>query len=363
MILSDWLALRLLKGVSATDLCNLAQLGWSVEDLLNALDTPASQLQLDVDSRDQLQCFVSASGELYQRVKAIEQTAAQLQMGCLLLGDENYPALLKSIANPPSAIFYRGNPQLLTLPQVAIVGSRRCSQAGLRAAHHFAQQLSQGGYAITSGLALGIDGAAHQGALEASGATIAVLGNGLDQVYPKRHQQLFEQLLQFGCLVSEFLPGTPPRAAHFPSRNRIISGFSCAVLVVQAQLRSGSLITARLAAEQGREVFALPGSVDNPYHHGCHRLIRQGASLVENAQQLAEQLSVMTGVLSEQLVLEVGVSNEHPSTLLRLLDDGPASVEQLQQRLDLDTGQILAELAELELSGAIERREGRYWRC
>lgn len=208
----------------------------------------------------------------------------------IALGQESYPWLLQQIPDPPALLFLSGNPQLLHLPQLAVVGSRKPTANGFNDARCFSRALAELGWGITSGLAEGIDAAAHQGALESGGATIAVLGTGIDRIYPARNQSLFEQIQQQGLLVSEYPLGTPPRGPNFPKRNRIVSGLSVGVLVVEAALKSGSLISARLAAEQDREVFAIPGSIHQPQNKGCHQLIRQGAKLTETVEDIHAEL-------------------------------------------------------------------------
>ena len=207
--------------------------------------------------------------------------------------DGLYPRALREIPDPPPLLFVRGNPAVLSRPQIAITGSRNPTQAGADNAHEFAAALCQAGLTVTSGLALGIDSCAHRGALAASGATLAVSGTGADRVYPSRNLELAHEILRFGAIVSELPLGSGPRAEHFPRRNRILSGLSLGVLVVEAALHSGSLITARLAAEQGREVFAIPGSIHSPLARGCHALIRQGAKLVESAADVLEELAAL----------------------------------------------------------------------
>lgn len=215
------------------------------------------------------------------------------QQGIDLLGwgDHRYPEALRHIPDAPAVLYVRGRPELLTRPQIAIVGSRNATRGGLDHAYQFAGALSDRGYVITSGLALGIDGSAHAGALAVGGDTVAVVGTGVDVLYPPRHKALTEQIVERGTLVSELPPGTGVKPGHFPRRNRIISGLSRGILVVEASLRSGSLITARLALEQGREVFAIPGSIHNPLARGCHELIRQGARLVETVDDIEEELT------------------------------------------------------------------------
>jgi DNA processing protein len=213
----------------------------------------------------------------------------------LTIQDELYPSLLKEIADPPLALFVEGSPQILSAPQLGIVGSRNPSHTGLDNAHDFAKFLAGAGLTITSGLALGIDAESHKGALEVNGKTIAVMGLGLDKIYPANNKALARNIVQNGgALVSEYSIATPVKAENFPRRNRIISGLSIGILVVEASIRSGSLITARLATEQGREVFAIPGSIHNPLARGCHTLIRQGAKLIETAQDILEELGPLS---------------------------------------------------------------------
>ncbi len=218
----------------------------------------------------------------------------------LTFDSPDYPALLKRIPDPPVALWLAGEPLLLWQPQLAIVGSRNPTRGGLENAKAFSAYLSNQGMLITSGLADGIDAQAHQAALENS-ATIAVLGTGVDVIYPACNKALAAQIVQQGLLISEFPPGTQPRPSHFPSRNRIISGLSLGTLVVEAGYRSGSLITARLASEQGREVFAIPGSIHNPMARGCHRLIRDGAKLVETGKDVLQELNTIAAELAEEL--------------------------------------------------------------
>lgn len=227
--------------------------------------------------------------------------------------DERYPSLLRRIPSPPAALFVEGKPDLLWLPQLAVIGSRNPTAGGLEHARQFSAELVRNGMAITSGLAAGIDSAAHQAALESGGMTIAVCGTGLDIVYPSSSKQLADRIAQSGVLVTEFPTSTPPKRSHFPSRNRIISGLSLGVLVVEAGLNSGTLITARQAGEQGREVFALPGSLHNPLVKGCHRLIREGARLVESVQDILSEVAPMAGQLAQDLRQQLDVADSPPS--------------------------------------------------
>ena len=284
--------------------------------------------------------------------------------------DAAYPALLKQIADPPALLFVRGDRDYLAQPQLAIVGSRNPSHTGQALAREFAAHLASFGLTITSGLATGIDGAAHQGAIEAGGATLAVTGTGLDRVYPARHRDLAHRIAENGALVSEFPPGTAPLAANFPRRNRLISGLSLGTLVVEAALRSGSLITARSALEQGREVFAIPGSIHNPLARGCHALIRDGAKLVETGDHILEELaSQITGLLApdgRQAAVampsgpprQAGELSAEYRQLLEFIEHDAVSVDQLVERSGLTPEEVSSMLILLELEGHVSSAPG-----
>jgi len=299
--------------------------------------------------------------------------------------EADFPPQLENIPQPPAVLFAVGDPSLLLYPQVAIVGARGATAGGLAHARAFARELAQAGFAITSGLADGIDGAAHTAALDVGASTVAVIGTGPDRVYPRKHHALARRIAGHGVLVSEFPPGTAARADHFPRRNRIIAGLSLGTLVIEAGLRSGSLITARLAGEQGREVFALPGSIHNPLAHGCHRLIRDGARLVESAAEIVETLAPAARMLGGELAarlgggldvevaqsasahaVECGLSvDRQGSTLqvLRELGHEPTTLDELAQRTRLSAAVLSSTLLMLELDARIESLPGnRYQR-
>ncbi len=276
--------------------------------------------------------------------------------------DERFPPLLAAIADPPLLLFAHGEPALLMLPQLAVVGSRNPSAVGEETAFDFARGLAGAGLTITSGLALGIDAAAHRGALAAGGQTIAVFGTGPDRIYPARHRDLAHAIVDGGgVLLSEYAPGTPPLPAHFPRRNRIISGLALGTLVVEAALRSGSLITARSASEQGREVFAIPGSIHNPLARGCHRLIRDGAKLVETAQDVLEELAPQ---LRAVLAAEPGPAaapsalDDEYRSLLDCVGYAPTPVDMLVERSGLTTEVVSSMLLILELEGYVTAAAG-----
>lgn len=319
------------------------------------------------------------------------------QPGHHLLGwhDPDYPPLLRRAPNPPLALLVAGDPALLWHPAVAVVGSRSPTPGGRDNAVDFARALAVGGWAVASGLAAGIDTAAHATALECGGPTVAVLGTGPDEVYPRSNAALHARIAQHGALVSEHLPGTGPRKEHFPSRNRILAGLSLATLVIEAAERSGALITARLASEAGREVFAVPGSIHNPLARGCHRLIRDGAGLVESAAEVIAALAPMAGELADDLRRrlaaptsddqplcqstgagrlhqpEPGSAAVHPSigmndaeykTLWKALGHDPTGMDRLVERTGLTAATLSSMLLLMELDGRVAVQHGRYFR-
>ncbi len=283
----------------------------------------------------------------------------------LTLADPRYPALLAAIPSAPPVLYVLGDPGLLAYPQLAVVGSRNPTPSGAETAYAFARHLAGAGLVITSGLALGVDAASHQGALDAPGQTIAVAGTGLDRVYPAGHKALAHAIAAQGALVSEFPPGTQPLPSHFPRRNRIISGLSAGTLVVEAALGSGSLITARAAVEQGREVFAIPGSIHNPLARGCHRLIRDGAKLVETAGDILEELAPqLRAALAEaqEKDSDSGVELEPAARrLLESLDQAPIAVDLLVERSGLTADTVSSMLLVLELQGYVASAPGGHY--
>ena len=297
------------------------------------------------------------------------------QSDCHLLtrNAPNYPPLLQEIGAPPPALFVRGDPDLLCEPQLAIVGTRNPTPTGRAIASEFAEQLTSAGLVITSGLALGIDAAGHEGALAAGGSTIAVLGTGPDRIYPARNQSLARAIAEQGALVTELPPGTTARAEHFPRRNRLISGLTLGTLVIEAAPQSGSLITARLAAEQGREVFAVPGSVRNPVARGCHQLLREGARLVESSTDVLQELAPrLSGLLRDETTPEPAaavalepvteLSDEGYRILLDRLDEEPTAVDTLVERTGLTADVVSSMLLILELHGYVSAAPGGRYR-
>lgn len=270
----------------------------------------------------------------------------------LTLADGDYPRPLLEIPDPPALLYLRGRRELIARPGLAVVGSRNATPQGVSNAEQFARSFSAAGLTIVSGLALGIDAAAHRGGLDRAGSTIAVLGTGADILYPQRNRALGERISREGLIISEFPLGTPPHGSNFPRRNRIISGLTRGCLVVEAALASGSLITARLAAEQGREVFAIPGSIHSPHTKGCHALIKQGAKLVESAQDLLQELGM------EGFEAPTAANNPVLTGLLADLGYDPCDIDTLCARSGLTADAVSAMLLQLELDGKVESLPG-----
>ena len=281
------------------------------------------------------------------------------------IDDEYYPPLLREIPDPPPVLYTRGDASLLLEAQLAVVGSRRASPAALRVAQHLSGQLVHAGLHVCSGLALGVDGAAHRGALEAGGGRVAVMATGIDRVYPHRHRALATDLEQSGCLVTEFPPGTPPRRQNFPQRNRIISGLSLGVLVVEAALPSGSLITAGTALAQGREVFALPWSMLHAGGRGCLQLIRDGAKMVLQVQDILEELGPLYALQQDCFVAapDADEAMSEERWLLQLVGFEAVTLDELVGRSGKPASQVVAALSMLELAGRVARTAGGYIRC
>lgn len=304
----------------------------------------------------------------------IESVVAQheaLGIRVLLLGTPDYPPSLDPLADAPPILLVRGDPGLLAKPAIAVVGARAATQLGARTARRLGRALAESGFVVVSGLARGIDGEAHRGALEGGGRTVGVLACGPDRIYPPEHRRIAEEILARGALVSEMPIGTPPRAAHFPLRNRLISGLSLAVIVVEARRRSGSLITVRHALNQGREVFVVPGSVEGPFSEGSNELLREGARAVRDARDVIEDLGGVVDVptpLVESRPTGPGPLAEptrHVSArrVLDVLEPGPLDRDELQRRSGLESGTLARVLLELELSGrVVEERDGRIHR-
>ncbi|MFZ2651115.1 MAG: DNA-processing protein DprA [Burkholderiaceae bacterium] len=283
--------------------------------------------------------------------------AAPHSRSTIALGDPLYPAALLETADPPLLMYAQGRLAQLQAPSLAIVGSRNPTHQGMDNARVFAEHLSQCGLVVVSGLALGIDGAAHEGALNGPGGTVAVVGTGLDQVYPRRNAALAQRIAEQGLLLSEYCLGTAPLPANFPIRNRIIAGLTRGTLVVEAALQSGSLITARLAAEAGRDVYAIPGSIHAPQSRGCHALIKQGAKLVDSAQDVLEDLRVARIAGAPSPAQQAPLAPTDP--LLDALGYDPVGLEALVARTGWSAAQLNMRLLDLELDGQVARLPGQ----
>ncbi|TVQ37033.1 MAG: DNA-protecting protein DprA [Wenzhouxiangella sp.] len=369
----DWLALSLATGLGARRARRLNEhlggpLAWaeaSDRDLRDCGLPEASIRALRQPDPDRLQ--------------ACRQWLKPDHHFLITLEDEFYPPLLHEIDDPPPCLFVAGDPALLVRPQIAIVGSRGATRGGLDHAADFSATLARAGFTITSGLAAGVDARAHEGCLAAGGPTIAVVGTGPDIIYPSRNKALGQEIVARGALVSPFPPGTEPRPGNFPARNRLISGMSLGTLVVEASVRSGSLITARLASEQGREVFAIPGSIHNPQARGCHALIRQGARLVESAEEIIEALAPLATELAGSLQrlldrpdapdLDKSTATPHIEEdgdyrlLLETIGYDPTPIDEIIRRSELTTAHVSSMLLIMELDGrVIAHPGGRYSR-
>jgi len=342
--LASWLKLTQISGLGNEGLRHLLQAFGSPEAILDASVSSLSQYVKPAIAK-------AIKGEF--DASLLDITAAWLDCPLnriITLADAEYPQALLNISDPPLLLYAKGRLDLLNVRSLAVVGSRHSTAQGVRNAEAFAKAASESGLCIVSGMAHGIDAAAHKGGLQGAGSSVAVVGTGLDKVYPAANRDLAHQLAQHGTIISEFPLGTPPLASNFPRRNRIISGLSEGCLVVEASLQSGSLITARMALEQGREVFAIPGSIHSPQSKGCHALIKQGAKLVESAQDILEEFGFAVNGT------KTGANSEHP--LLAHLGYDSTDIETLSQRSGLTIAELSAILLQLELDGAVATLPG-----
>lgn len=354
----DWLRLLRTPGVgNETARKLLATIGFPAQ----IFNTDFTLLRKVVSERVARQLCATVSDEITADIARTADWLAQENNQLICLGDSAYPTSLLNIPDPPILLYVKGRIELLCAPALAVVGSRNATEQGLRHAEQFSEAMSQSGLSISSGLAAGIDAAAHAGALRGAGSTIAVIGTGIDIVYPARHRALAHQIAEQGCLISEYALGTPAIAANFPRRNRIISGLALGVLVVEAAAQSGSLITARMAAEQGREVFAIPGSIHAPLAKGCHQLIKQGAKLVESAQDILEELQLPTGKMSVGTAehgVPAALAGEHSDHLMQILGHDPMHIDVLAERSGVAVADLSVRLLEYELNGMLENLPG-----
>lgn len=355
-----WVSLGKISGIGSQTFCQLLKTFGSPE---NIYATPAKQLREVVSERIATEITHGFDAESLQPIR---QWLSQEHNHLVTLADPEYPRSLLEIADPPPFLYAKGNLSLLNRPSIAIVGSRNASVQGEKNAEAFAAGLCDYGLCIVSGLALGVDGAAHRGALKVNGTTIAVVGTGLDIVYPAKHRDLAHQIAQHGLIVSEFDLGTPSKPQNFPKRNRIISGLSLGCLVVEANLQSGSQITARLATEQGREVFAIPGSIHSPMAKGCHQLIKQGAKLVDCLQDIVEELhlspsgqSVLTSAIDINADSSAGDTAQNK--LLSAMGYDPITLDHLVASSGLTVSEVSSMLMVLELEGKVASLTGGHF--
>jgi DNA processing protein len=351
-----WISLGKISGIGSQTFCQLLKAFGSPSNIYTA-----SFKQLSEIVSDGIASEINRGYNLESLAQA-RQWLSQDNNHLVTLADTEYPKSLLEIADPPPFLYAKGNLALLNQPGIAIVGSRSASVQGEKNAEAFASDLSAYGLCIVSGLALGIDGAAHRGALKANGQTIAVVGTGMDIVYPAKHRELAHQIAEHGLIISEFDLGTPSKPQNFPKRNRIISGLSLGCLVVEANLQSGSQITARLATEQGREVFAIPGSIHSPMSKGCHQLIKQGAKLVDCLQDIVEELNLgsilANNARSNNPDKQADSEDSSGNTILSTMGFDPITLENLVVLSGLTVSEVSSMLMLLELEGKIATLTG-----
>jgi DNA processing protein len=355
--ISSWVRLTATEGVGSETARKLLSAFGLPEQIFSTSFTALRQVVSERQANALLAPPSDATLALIERTQA---WCAEPNNFFIPLGDECYPAQLLEIPDPPCVLYVKGRIDLLSNTGIAVVGSRNATTQGLINAEQFSTSLSQAGLTVTSGLALGIDTAAHAGALEGAGSTIAVIGTGADIVYPARNRDLAHRIAEEGCIVSEYPLGTPAVASNFPRRNRLISGLSKGVLIIEAALQSGSLITARMAIEQGRDVFAIPGSIHSPLAKGCHALIKQGAKLVETADDILSELPGLR--LVPLLQKTTSVTPTANSTLLNQIGYDPIHPDLLAERCNIDSGELSAQLLMLELEGQVEVMAGGLYR-
>ncbi len=358
----EWLVLQQVKGLGLKRLHQLLDKGHSSTSLLtlsqDELNTLPASIKQDLSALQSQ----AETHPYFQQARDIQERSLLEGWDIIDITNQNYPTLLKQIPFAPPLIYIKGQKEALFSKQLAVVGARKASQMALNISYQWSKDMAEQDVTITSGLAVGIDGSAHQGALDGSGKTIAVLAHGLDQVYPRCHQKLADSIIEHGALVTEFAPGIAVRRDHFPRRNRIISGLSSGVLVIEAAVKSGSLITAQYALEQNRDVFAMPGSIANPMAKGCHLLIKQGAQLTESSEDIMEYFQPC--VAQQSLFTEPSRKKIDP-VLAKLLACIPYDFTHFDELLSL-TGQSASELnrglLELEVMSCIENTSSSFRR-
>jgi len=365
--LENWLTLLHTTGIGATTFHTLLDHFGSAEAVLNASSSQLSGLSLSSET------IKAIANQEKPDIKADLDWQSEEGHHIITFTDERYPVQLKDLQDAPPVLYVRGDPDYLVQPQLAMVGARSPSAVGKKTAEEFASHLSDAGITITSGLATGIDGASHEGALQGLAGTIAVVAHGLDIVYPAQHQQLAQAISENGAVISEMPIGITPQRGLFPRRNRLISALSLGTLVVEAAIKSGSLITARLALDLNREVFAIPGSIHNPMARGCHQLIRQGAKLVESVDDILEDLRFNLPQMMSYPIKTSEDTHEKPKDrhntldpdhqkLLKCLAYEPSSIDELVIRSKFSAAEVASMLLILELEGIVVCQDGRYTR-
>jgi DNA processing protein len=364
--LGPWLRLTLTPGVGSETARRLLAAFGQPEAVFGQTETALRHVVSNAQARALLTPAEGLTALIDDTLQWLHAATPEVQRTVVTLGDADYPAPLLQIPDPPLMLHALGQTRALRLLQreqaIAMVGSRNPTPQGAANAREFARSLAASGLTVVSGMALGVDGAAHDGALLGATpqalATVAVVGTGLDRVYPRQHRELAHRIAQNGLILSEYPLGTPPLAPNFPRRNRLISGLSQATLVVEAALQSGSLITAKQALEQGRDVLAIPGSIHSTQSKGCHALIKQGAKLVESAQDVLEELRLPDPFAQVPLALASSTPTDDEDALLHLMGHDPVSLDALQARCGWPTAQLQAQLLELELMGQVGRLPG-----
>ena len=347
----DWLRLSLTKGIGNETARKLLSVFGLPTQIFR---TEYTALLEHVPVKIARALLQAPDADLRSQIERTEEWLQQTGNFLLSLAHPSFPKSLLTIPDPPLLLYAKGRLELLSVPTIAVVGSRNATAQGILNAEKFSECLSQGGLCISSGLAAGIDAAAHAGALRGIGSTIAVIGTGADIVYPARNRQLAHQITENGCLLSEYALGMPAIAGNFPRRNRIISGLAQGVLVVEAAAQSGSLITARMAAEQGRDVFAIPGSIHSPLARGCHQLIKQGAKLVESAQDVLDEINFIPMSINKSLNSDQSTIDPSAHKLLTIMGYDPVHIDVLAMRSGDNVMTLSAQLLDLELQGHIE---------
>ena len=361
----DWLSISMFSGVGRATVNRLVEMLGSPAHVLSA--KPNKLMEIEGIGRKLADKLTNPSRIQAARLRAKEVLEGASGNNCKILCPDNkiFPSGLKNIHDAPVVLYCKGQMECLEKPAIAIVGSRAATTYGKRISFELGRELARNGICVVSGMAMGIDGEAHAGALAGGGVTIGVLGCGVDVVYPHQHTALFKKVCERGMLVSEYPPGTSPDGFRFPERNRIISGISLGTVVVEASLKSGSLITARMALDQGREVFAVPGRIDSPKSQGAHRLLQQGAKLVTSVDDILEELDMAgvfdsnpTTVSSGSMNLELKENEKH---LLSFLDVYPVTIDELVRESGYDATTVFQVLLRLELKGVVRQLPGQQY--